>query len=162
MKKVLAALAILGFIGGLAYAQSITLPIEPNTNQSLDVIQVIPNGQPSVQSQYATPAQITSASVFTKAAPTTAASNGYVFYFTNNQHDMLFEATATMLYLYIYLAATPQNGAQECFFSTQTVTTAYPTALTGQTLNNAITAMTANTRYCYTYSSSNTTWDRSM
>src|SRR5579863_5318508 len=103
MKKVLAALAVLALIGGIAYAQSIVLPVETNTNQTTDLIQVIPNGQPSAQNQYASPGQITSASVYAKEV-TPKSGTGY--YFSNNQAEMLIEPTAGINYLYIYLAST--------------------------------------------------------
>ena len=58
----------------------------------------------------------------------------------------------------------PVDGERFRIFSTQTITTLTMTASQSQTLNGAVTSMTANTGYEWIYSagstSSNGTWDR--
>jgi hypothetical protein len=63
--------------------------------------------------------------------------------------------------LTIVLAAAPSDGARECVFSADIVTTLVVSANTGQSINNAATSLAANASACYIYSLSNLTWDRS-
>lgn len=84
------------------------------------------------------------------------------YLFANNQTEMLFEPGSGVTYAYIELAAAPTDGQQVCVFSTQTITTLYLNANSGQTINNAITTLSANAHACYLYSLSNKTWDRSQ
>ena len=60
------------------------------------------------------------------------------------------------------MAPNPGDGQMACLFSTQTQTALTLSANTGQTINNAITAMTALTSYCYVYSATNAAWDRAV
>lgn len=90
-----------------------------------------------------------------------AAGTGFSYTFVNFQADMLFEPAGTLAAGYVTAAPTPTDGAQECVFSTQAITAFYWAANVGQTINNAITALSANTRVCYRYSIGNATWDRS-
>ncbi len=52
------------------------------------------------------------------------------------------------------------DGQKNCMYSKGGIGTLTLQASTGQTLNDAITAMTAATRYCYSFSASNQQWDR--
>ena len=83
------------------------------------------------------------------------------YQFSNDQSQMLFGSGSTATYAYIVLPATPINNQQACIFSVPAVTTLYLYAY-GKTILNGITAMTAATRYCYTYSLANTSWYRSQ
>lgn len=164
MKKLLigAALGVL-VACGFAFAQVQPIPTVSSINPTTDLIQIIPRGQPSAQSVFATPAQLATQEQYVKlnmtAAPPVA---GYTQTFANSQSDVMLLANATISYFYFTFAPNPSDGARECFYANQTVTSAYPTANTGQTVNssNTITSMTASTRYCFLYSASNTTWDR--
>lgn len=100
---------------------------------------------------------LTTAGIYSKVVPVT----GFNYTFANNQTKMLFEPAGTLAAGYVTLAAAPVDGQEACIFSTAAVTAFYLTANTGQSINNAVTALVANTRYCYTYSLANTTWDRS-
>lgn len=75
---------------------------------------------------------------------------------------MLFTPSGTVAYAYATLYGVPLDGQESCIFSTQAVTAFYLRAGGATSINNAITALVANTRYCYLYSASNTTWDRSQ
>jgi hypothetical protein len=149
-----AAAAALAF-AGLAYAQSVPVPQVPIINPT-DLIQVVPLGQPSAQSKYATPAQITSQLGYAKYSPLTAFS----YTFANSQSDIVLTHSTTIAQGTITFAAAPSDGARECVFAQNTVTTLNLAANTGQTLNNAVTTIAAAARVCYLYSISNLTWDR--
>ncbi len=158
-------------MAGNTLAQPITLPQVPTITPTTDLMPIIPRGQPSSQGVYSSPAEVTVTSQYSKstiaagaAVPTGSGQvvAGYNNYFGNYQSLILLEPATTLTYAYFTMASAPSDGSTQCMFSTATVTTTILQAITGQTLNNGITAMTANTRYCYTYSLSNTTWDRSM
>lgn len=82
--------------------------------------------------------------------------------FSKYETEFLMQPSGTQSYEYVTLAAAPVNNARACIFSTQTITLLYVLANAGQSINNAVTTLAANGRVCYTYSSSNTTWDRSQ
>lgn len=89
------------------------------------------------------------------------AGTGFSYTFGNYQSEMIFRPAGTLAAGYVTMAPAPVDGARQCVFSTQEITAFYANANTGQSINNAVTALAANTRYCYTYSQSNLTWDRS-
>ena len=155
MKKTIVAAGV-GFLAlvGLAAAQVTPVPLIQSSHPFADLIQVIPNGAPTAQSQYEPWAGVTNVYGYYKAVVV----NGFNYTFGTNVTYAAFNP-ATVVGGYIYLAAAPFDGARNCMFSTQTATvTVY--ANTGQTINNAVTSLTANTGVCYLYSQSNTTWDR--
>lgn len=156
-------------LAGLAIAQ-VTVPVVSTVNPTEDRIQIVPRGQPSAQSVYASPAQLAASGYYVKKTTAqftamTAANVGngsYSFTFANSQGELLFDPGGTLAYAYITFAPNPSDGARQCVFSTGDVTALYPTANTGQTLNDAATSITAPARICYTYSTGNLTWDRSQ
>jgi hypothetical protein len=156
MKKLswIAAAALVGF-GAAAFAQTIAVPqvqiINP-TDLFLDVVA----GQPNARSQYATAAQITSQMGYQKASPITAFS----YTFGNSQGLIVLTNSTTIAQGTITFAAAPSDGAQECIFAQNIVTTLNLVAPTGETLDNAVTTIGAAARVCYLYSLSNATWDR--
>ena len=176
MKKTLIAAGLLALLGaaifqGGAIAQSITLPQVPTVNPTADRVQVIPNGQPSSQSVYASPSELRATSLTVKTTPTSAPGTGtgayavgYVSYFSNYQTDLILSGATTMSYAYVVFAPAPSDGAQECVFSKPAVTTLTFVFVngTGQAANNAATSLSANSRTCFIYSASNLTWDRSQ
>lgn len=163
--KLLAALAVVAFtvVGAIASAQSL-LPLVSNVSPTADRIQVIQNGQPSAQSVYATPAEASNLSVYYKSGAVVSsglAKSAYTHVFGNFEQYAIFNVGSAITYLYLQTAPAPNDGARECAFSVPGVTTLYWTANTGQTINNAVTAITAATGACYVYSASNATWDES-
>jgi hypothetical protein len=156
MKKIwIAAVAGLLALGGIAIAQTISVPqvqiINPN-----DLFQDVVGGSPVVGNKYATAAQITSQSGYVKLIPLT----GFISTFTNSESNLQLSPAGTLAWGYIYLAPAPSDGAVECIFTTQILTGATIYANTGQTINGAVTSFSANARACYLYSLSNLTWDR--
>ena len=76
--------------------------------------------------------------------------------------ELLAAPAGTISTMTATLPAGVLDGARACIFSTQTITTLTVSASAGQSINNAVTTLAANGRVCYTYGSSNTTWDRSQ
>lgn len=164
LKAILIAAGV-GFLAltGVVMSQVPFVPTVPTTHQN-DLVQIIPNGAPSAQSVYATPAQITNAPGYYKSVPAT----GFTYQWGPAVTFAAFNPAGTLAAGYMTLASNPSDGSRNCVFSTQTVTLLYICATsTGvgncvQTgVNNPVTTLAANTSACYTYSLSNATWDRS-
>jgi hypothetical protein len=170
MKRILtfATLGVLAAVG-VAFAQSVPVPQVSVIHPTTDLIQVVPNGQPSAQAQFAQPAALSSQELYAKVALTGASTYtttpGYSNTFSNYQSDIMITAPGTIPYLYFTFAPNPSDGARECMYSNQTVTAATPVANTTVNpqvvnANNTITSLTASTRVCFLFSASNLTWDR--
>jgi hypothetical protein len=161
MLKKIAVAAGLAFLllSGAVVSQSFNPPLVTVSHPFADLLQIVPNGQPVVGNVYTPWAGVTNVYGYYKS-PTTIANGFNYQYGTNVSYAQLGNASAVSSG-YIYLAAAPFDGARNCFFSIGGVTalTLYA-GTTSQTLDNAVTAMTAATSYCYIYSLSNTTWDR--
>jgi hypothetical protein len=159
MKKL--RLFMLALVAGLGLATAIA-QIQPiptvATHFAADLIKVIPNGIPSAQVVYCQWNCVTSVYGYYKNG--TGTQNQTLQTAANLAYVTWANASA-ISYLYLYLPTAPLDGAKNCYFSIGGVTamTLYA-GLTTATLNNAITAMTANTQYCYLYSTNNTAWDR--
>lgn len=91
----------------------------------------------------------------------TAPSSGTVT-FVGNVQDVIITTGTTISALTIALNANPYDGQVNCFYSKPAITTLTLSKASTQTLNDAVTAATATTRYCYQFSSSNQSWDRSQ
>ncbi len=153
-------LALAGVLGlSVAVAQVIPVPIVV-THQSPDLMQVIPNGIPNAQSQYCQWNCITNVYGYYKNGTGT---QNQLYNTGANLSYVTWANGSAISNLYLYLPTAPLDGAKNCYFSIGGVTamTLYAGAVTpAATLNNAITAMTANIQYCYLYSTANTAWDR--
>jgi hypothetical protein len=151
-------LALAGVLGlSVAVAQVIPVPIVA-THQSPDLMQVIPNGIPNAQSQYCQWNCITNVFGYYKNGTGT---QNQTYSTGANLSYVTWANASSITTLSVYLPTAPLDGAKNCYFSIGGAGTLNLYAgLTTQTLNNAITAMTANTQYCYLYSVSNTSWDR--
>jgi hypothetical protein len=156
-KSYLFAAAALGVLGVAAIAQ--TLPNLPKvtTVNTTDLFQDVVRGDPVTNSYFATAAQIAGVPGYVKVVPLTAFS----LTFANTQTDMILNPAGTLATGTLTTAAQPSDGQRECVLSSQTQTALTWSANTGQTINNAPTALVANTPVCITYSASNLTWDRS-
>lgn len=152
------ALSLFAIVGFLSFG--VVSAISQNAGQTLstlistDLIQVYRSGTAAIT--YASPAQITSQSGYYKSAPAT----GFTFTFGNSQTSAALRPSGTLSTGTVTLAPSPSDGARECIFSTQTITTLTVNASAGQTIDDAVTTLAANTEACYLYSLSNTTWDR--
>ena len=161
MFKKIAVAAGLAFLllSGAVVSQTYNPPQIAVSHPFADLLQIIPTGQPVANSVYTPWASVTNVYGYYKS-PTTI-GNGFNYQFGTNVTYAQLGNSGAISSGYIYLAAAPFDGARNCFYSIGGVTalTLYA-GLTTQTLNNAVTAMTAATNYCYLYSQSNTTWDR--
>lgn len=156
-KSWLLASAVVAVFGVSAIAQSLpNLPKLQIVNAD-DLFQDIVHGAPQAGNFYVTAAQIAGVPGFVKSVPLTAFS----LTFANTQTNMILNPAGTLATGTLITAPAPSNGQRECVLSSQTQTALTWTANTGQTINNAPTALVANVPVCLTYSSSNLTWDRS-
>jgi hypothetical protein len=156
-----AAIGLLA-LGGVAFAQSTTLPTASTIHQTTDRMQVVPSGQPSARSVYASPAQITVTKnyIVSPAADGLHNNSPFSYTFGNTTARMLFESATTASYAYVTMAANPSDGTEQCVYSKSAVTLFYPVANTGQTLSDAATTIAAAGHVCYIYGLSNATWYR--
>ena len=156
LRSLLIGAGLSAALAAIAIAQSVSVPSRGVITQA-DLIQVIPNGAPSAQSVYNTIPQITNVSGYYKSVPLT----GWTYTFTSGVTFAAFNPAGTLATGFIYLSPSPSDGTRNCIFSTQAYTALTLYAASGQTLNNAVTSLSANTSACYLYSASNLTWDRS-
>lgn len=157
MKKLsIAAIVGASLVAGIALAQVYPLPVVP-TIQTSDLFADVVGGVPNAQTQFASAAAIAGVPGYVKTIPLTAFS----LTFGNTQSWLLLKPAGTLATGTITTAPNPSDGQRECMRSTQTQTALTLTANTGQTINSGITAMTANTTYCYTFSKSDGAWDAS-
>jgi hypothetical protein len=155
----LAAYALFATPIGQVIAQVIQLPLIQASHPFADLVQVIPNGAPVAGNVYEPWAGITNVYGYYKDGVGT--QNQTLTLGTNVTFLSLQNASAINT-LYLYLATNPFDGSMNCLFSVGGITNITMYVATGQTLDNAITTIAANTRVCYEYSASNLTWDRSQ
>lgn len=153
-------LYILGCAVSLAFAASLALAQQggqgiavtsPTGKEQITVTGVGP------QYEWIAVSQARDATGYSKQVPTAGAS----ITIPNNVSHLVLSPGATLATLTIITPATVYDGSLFCVFTTQAITALTMTANTGQTLNGALTAMTANqSAPCWVYSASNATWDR--
>lgn len=148
-----AAIAALAFLAGGAVVAQVTVPTVTNVSPT-DLFADVVGGVPTASTKYATAAQIAGVPGYRYTVPITA----FTLTFGNSQVWYLINPSGTLATGTFTTAPNPGDGQRECVRSTQTQTAVTITANTGQTMNSAITAMTANTSYCWTYVASLATW----
>lgn len=154
-----AGVGLLAFLG-VAISQTVTAPQVTVINPT-DLMQIIPFGQPKAGAVYSTPSLVTAQHGYQKATPVSYTGVAAAYTFAANQGYLLLTPATTIANLSIMLAAAPSDGARECVFTTNTITALGVAANTGQSINNAVTTLAANTSACYLYSAANLAWDRS-
>jgi len=138
----------------LASAQTITLPQVTSVGPA-DLFQDIVNGVPTAQNKYATAAQINGVLGYVISVP----SSGFSLTFGNSQTYYLILPAGTLATGTFTMAPNPGDGQKACVRSHQTQSAVTIAANTGQTIGGtAVTAMTADTTYCWLYQASSTTW----
>lgn len=165
-KKILiASVALVALFAGAVVAQ-VTLPQVQTVDPTADRVQVVPNGSPSAQSKYASPAQLATTSYAVVRTPTTtSAGDGYTSTFLNYQSELILLPASTMSYAYVTMAPIPSDGARQCVFSKSAITALWVQendASVDQSVDNQATTLAANARTCMTYQKSNLTWYRSQ
>ena len=151
-----AALAVLGSVS--AFAQIPAITTVPTINPSADLVQIVPNGQPTPNNQYTYPAILAGAPAYTDAG---VGTTGGSYTFKHGQTNYFMRPSGTLAAVTVITEATPDDGQRECFLSTQTTSSLTWTANTGQTVTNGPSAGVANTPICMTYESAAATWFRS-
>jgi hypothetical protein len=163
MKKMFKYLIGLGLaaIAGVAIAQTVSLPLATAVGKG-DYVQVIKNGSPSAQSLYTATGGVAGIENYSYQIPLTGftitVANGIDFLYLNPAGTL---ATGTLT-----MMANPGDGQRFCVSSTQTQTAITINANTNQTLSaiglgaTPITALVANTRYCWFYSTALSAWVR--
>lgn len=172
MKKIVIALAAcLGLAGtafaqtptGLAIGNTVVVPKVTSVGPT-DVFQDVVGGVPREGNQYATAAQISGVEGYTYVVPLT----GFTLTVPNATAFEYINPAGTLATGAFTMMASPGDGQRTCFESSQTQTAVTVAANTtvdaAQVLASygaaALTAMTANTRYCYFYIASQHAWVR--
>lgn len=155
MKRLALGFFSLLALGAVAISQTVSVPQVTIINPT-DLFQVVPKGQPSAGNVYATPAQITSQMGYVKASPVT----GFTYTFGNSQSILVLTHASLLASGTVVFASAPSDGAQECIWAQNGVTTLNLSKATGHTINNAVTTIAAASKVCYLFSLSNLTWDR--
>lgn len=157
-KKSLLGLVAVGLLAMSAAVHSQVSPPQIARLGQTDLMQVIPQGQPSAQSVYAPVPRVTNTYGYYKSGAN--ASSGSTYTFGTDVTYAMMQNSGTITHLYFTLASAPSDGAMNCIFNIGQITFAYVAANTGQSINNAVTTLAANAQTCYLYSRSNATWDR--
>jgi hypothetical protein len=152
MKKFLILTALL-FFPVIAFAQSIPVPLLPNTTPS-DVVQDIPGGVPSAQNKYVTIGTIAGVPNYVYNVPLT----GFSLTFGNSQVWEILNPAGTLATGTLTFAPNPSDGQRECVVSSQAQTAITFTANTGQTVVGAPSALVAGTAVCFAYVLPIATW----
>lgn len=160
-KRFLAGLAAACAVGlaSFAVAQVITVPQVQSIGQT-DLVQVIPLGQPSAQNIYATPGAVAGVLQYAQQTPLT----GFAITVPARTSLMFITPAGTLATGAFTMEPTPSDGQSVCLISSQTQTAVTVAGNTGQTIGGfaALTAMVANTRYCYFFNRATATWYRSQ
>lgn len=159
----LAALGLLGIGIVVAIAQAVVLPRVQNITLG-DAISIIPGGNTSAKSVFASPGDIAGQEKYSYQVPVTAFSitpANFISLLYLNPAGTLATGTLT-------LQAAPSDRQKFCLQDTQTQTAITIQANTGQTLAAGTfglatpTALVANTRYCWLFLGSLSTWTRTQ
>ena len=150
MKRLLAGLAALCLTSAIALAAQVPLVTGPQDPSQLNA--TINNTIVNINAALGT---------YGKDPASNSYYPSYAMGYT--QALLIFEKSSTTTsYAYIFLPPGPIDGQTACIYSRAAITALFLGIANGQNITNAITAASANTRYCYTYSLANSTWDRSQ
>lgn len=162
MKKslIVAGLGLVA-LAGVAIAQTYPAPTVTSVGPT-DLFQDVVAGAPQVGNQYATARQISGIVGVTYVVPLT----GFTLTVPNATKLEYINPAGTLATGAFTLMASPGDGQETCLESSQTQTAVTVAANTGQSLASyggaALTAMTANTKYCYVYIASQAAWVRTQ
>lgn len=156
-KSLIAAAAVLVGFGGAVLAQSVSVPQVSIINTD-DLVQVLPHGKPSARSVYSTPNLLNSVRGYQVKSPAT----GFSYTFGNSDSLIVLTHSTTIAQGTITFASAPSDGAQECIYAQNIVTTlGLAAGSNSATINNAVTTIGAAANICYIYSLSSNVWNRS-
>lgn len=164
MKRlILSALAAIGVLAALSYAvaQQNIPPQVPSLNQN-DLLLVIPRGFAQAQNYYANPGQIAAVEQYSYQVPLT----GFAITPPNLTSLLYLNPAGTLATGTLTMEAVASDGQKFCLQDSQTQTAITIAANNGQTLASfglgALTALVANTRYCWLYNASLSSWIRTQ
>jgi hypothetical protein len=121
------------------------------------VVQDVPRGVPSAQSQYVAIGTIAGVPTYVYNVPVTSFS----LTFANAQVYYILNPAGTLTAGTVTMAPNPSDAQRECIVSTQIVTTLTVTGNTGQTVVGQTTGLAAGTAECFTYVAPLATWFKS-
>ena len=150
------AFAVALVLSGAVYAQ-VTLPTLGALNQA-DLVQVLPLGSSAAGNKYAKVGTVSSTASYAKSVPLTAFS----LTFAQGQQWIYIVPAGTLATGTITFATLPSDGQIACMRSTETQTALTLAAASGDTINDTITAMTADTTYCWMYVRADLKWYRTQ
>ena len=156
MKKLLfAAVAGLCLAAPPAIAQTITLP-QVTSIGTTDLFKDVTGGVPTAQNKYATAQAMNGVFGYVIYV----AGEGFSLTFANAQKYYYIMPSAGLTAGAFTMMPNPGDGQMACIRSTQTVGTLTMHANTGQAISATptVSAMSANTIYCWLYSASAATW----
>ena len=162
LKKLLGAAAIFAAIGSLGViAQTVAIPKVVAIGAS-DLFADVVNGAPGPGNAYVSAGQIAGIEAYSYQVPVTA----FAITAPNAVSLLYLNPTGTLATGTLTLMASPGDGQKFCVEDTQTQTAITVAANTGQTISTiglgAVTALTANTRYCWLYMTSLSAWVRTI
>ena len=153
-----ALLAALAFGHAFAQATAPTVVPIPSTSQT-DLMPIIPKGNVTAQSHFATLPQVNGASGYHNGG---VASTAWSYTFKPGEQYFFIQPSGTLATGALTTEANPGDGQRECFFSTQTQTaitwTANTTLFTQVIDGSAPTAGVADTLQCLIFSTATSTW----
>lgn len=143
---------------GVAEAQ-VTLPTVAAVGPS-DLVQVLPGGSSAAGNKYVKAGAIAAVPGYLDAG---IISTGTTLAYTNLIADIFAQPAGTLANVTLTTSPNPADGQKECFLSIATTTTLTVAAgSSDQTIGASVpTAGVANTRACWTYVKSASTWKRS-
>lgn len=148
---------------GLALAQAVVLPRVQNITAG-DAVSIIPGGNTSARSVYASPGDIAGQEKYSYQIPVTA----FAITVPNFISLLYLNPAGTLATGTLTLQANPSDRQKFCLQDTQTQTAITIAASTGQTLAAGTfglatpTALVANTRYCWLFLGALSTWTRTQ
>ena len=144
-------------LAGVAVAQLVPTSQLNSQVYTDDLVQVITHSVPTSSGRYVRPKQLTAQFGYYRGAPTASFS----LTLDDNATRMLLKPNGTITTGYVTFNPNPNDGQEDCLYSTQAITNFYPTANTGQSVDSAVTTLAANASACYLYQLSSATWYRS-
>lgn len=145
-----------------AFAQVIPVPQVSAIGQG-DLVQVLPGGAPQAQNKYAPAGGVAGVLQYSYQVPLTA----FTITPANFTSSLYLNPAGTLATGTLTMASSPSDGQNFCLEDTQTQTAITINANTGQTMLTtiglgALTALVANTRYCWFYNAPLAGWIRTQ
>lgn len=154
------AIISVGLLAAFAAAveAQVVVPTVVNVGAS-DLFQDVVGGYAQQGNVYATAAQINGVIGYANQG---VLATGQSLTFGNSTQEIVAQSSGTIAALTLTASAGPGDGQLNCYFNIAATTAITWNANTGQTIANAPTAGSANTKYCMIYSKSLGGWQRAQ